>query len=136
MFRTVSKDPRRRTLRSYTISSEVLSEIRAKLKQSMLSTHELLAAYATSLDSEATAVKIRLANALQAAETVDEKTFNKLTLGIWETLEEQFSRVYAARAKLSSFAQASTSHDKIPEGLLSSSRLTGFPSINSDGRFT
>ena len=101
--RKLSNHCRQRALRACTTSAEA----KAQSKQSMLSTCELLDAYATSLDPEATSVKIRFANANKAAEDVDKKMFSKLTLSIWETLEEQFSRIYAARAKLSSFAQVS-----------------------------
>ena len=79
----------------------------AHAKQSMLSAHELLTHYATSLDAEATPVKIRLACALKAAKKVNERKFKRLARSILETLEEQSKKIATARPELSNFAQGS-----------------------------
>lgn len=58
---------------------------------------ERLKQYAISIDPDTTSVKIRLKDARNAAETLDETKFEKLVHGMWATLEDSFAKIDAAR---------------------------------------
>lgn len=68
-----------------------------RAKQTLLDQHNQLKQYATSLDSDAAPVKIRLEQAREAAEAIDETQFEKLAHGIFLTLEERYNKIAAAR---------------------------------------
>lgn len=68
-----------------------------RAKQALLDQYNQLKQYATSLDSDAAPVKIRLEQAGEAAEAVDETQFEKLAHGIFLTLEERYNNIAAAR---------------------------------------
>lgn len=59
--------------------------------------------YAISLNSDVAPVKIRLEQAREAAETIDESKFEKLAHGIFLTLEERYHLIAAAREDVPGF---------------------------------
>ena len=63
----------------------------------MILQYEQLQSFAFSMDSEAAAVKIRLKIARKAAETGEQSKFESLVDEISVTLDEQFSKITAAR---------------------------------------
>ena len=60
----------------------------------MLADHQLLKAYATSIDPQAAAVHLRLQDALQAAEARDQPKFEKLAHSIKTTLDEIYASIF------------------------------------------
>ena len=56
-----------------------------------------------SLNSDAAPVKIRLEQAREAAEAVDETKFEKLAHGVFLTLEERYNVIAAAREDVPGF---------------------------------
>ena len=76
-------------------------------KQALLKQYDHLKDYATSIDPSAAAVKIRLKDAREAAEEVDDLKFKTLGRDIMTTLEEQYTRISTARKCLPGFADAS-----------------------------
>ena len=75
-------------------------------KQALLKQYDHLETYATSIDPSAAAVKIRLKDAREAAEAVDDLKFGSLGHDIMTTLEEQYTRISTARKCLPEFAVA------------------------------
>ena len=68
-----------------------------RAKKALLDQYNQLKQYATSLDSDTAPVKIRLEQAREAAEAVDETKFEKLAHGIFLTLEERYTKIATAR---------------------------------------
>lgn len=69
----------------------------------MLGQYRQLKEYATSLDANAAPVKIRLEQAREAAEAIEEANFEKLAHGIFLTLEERYNKIAAARKDVPGF---------------------------------
>ncbi|CAF9915666.1 MAG: hypothetical protein ALECFALPRED_010297 [Alectoria fallacina] len=74
-----------------------------RAKQALLDQYNQLKQYATSLDSDVAPVKIRLEQAREAAEAIDETKFEKLAHGIFLTLEERYNSIAAAREEVPAF---------------------------------
>ena len=68
-----------------------------RAKQALLDQYNQLKQYATSLDSDAAPVRIRLEQAREAAEAIEETKFEKLAHGIFLTLEERYNKIATAR---------------------------------------
>ena len=79
---------------------------RAKLF--LLGQYDQLKQYAISLDYDAAPVKIRLEEARQAAEVIDEAKFEKVAHGIFLTLEERYNKIANARNQVPRFETPAT----------------------------
>ncbi|KAK3171985.1 hypothetical protein OEA41_004069 [Lepraria neglecta] len=79
---------------------------RAKLF--LLGQYDQLKQYAISLDYDAAPVKIRLEEARQAAEVIDEAKFEKVAHGIFLTLEERYNKIANARNEVPRFETPAT----------------------------
>ena len=80
-----------------------------RAKQVLLDQYNHLKQYATSLDSDASPVKIRLEQAREAAEAIDEVKFEELAHGIVVTLDERYKKIANARGNLPVFRAPSLS---------------------------
>lgn len=94
-------------MKSQKPEREAAEALRKRTKENLLTQHDHLKRYATSLDFDAAPVKIRLENARKAAEAIDELRFAQLACSISETLEERFDSIAAARNKVPQFARSS-----------------------------
>lgn len=99
----------RLSLRSRKPERDTVKAAKERTKQVLLGQYSQLRKYATSLDSDATPVKIRLEQAREAVEAVDETTFEKLAHGIFLTLEERYNKIAVARKDVPSFRTPSPS---------------------------
>lgn len=70
---------------------------KTQTRQSLLAQYDQLKQYATSIDFDASPVRIRLEDARKAADAVNELKFVQLARSISETLDERFNRITAAR---------------------------------------
>lgn len=77
-------------------------------RESLLSQYALIKDYATSVESDAVSVKIRLEEARKAAEAIDERNFQLLIQDILMTLNDRFEKITAARTRLPCFSALST----------------------------
>ena len=94
---------------------------REQAKQILLNRYNQLEQYATSLDSDAAPVKIRLERARAAVEAVEEIKFERLAHGILSTLEERYDKIATARKNLPVFRTPSTSPETMSSPELTSS---------------
>ena len=90
-----------------------------RAKQSLLEQYDQLKQYATSIDSDAAPVKIRLKQAREAAEAIEETKFEKLAHGIFLTLEERYNKIITARKGVPAFRTPSPSPEPMSSPELS-----------------
>ncbi|KAF6233854.1 hypothetical protein HO173_008066 [Letharia columbiana] len=90
-------------LKSQKFERDAAKAAKERAKQNLLDQYNQLKQYATSLDTDATPVKIRLEQAREAAEAIDETKFEKLAHGIFLTLEERYNKIAAARTNVPVF---------------------------------
>ena len=83
--------------------AKAASDIKRKY---LLDQLEKLKQYATSLDSEAAPVKIRLEDARKAAEAVHVNEFRRLVQDILSSLDERYKQIVAAHDNLPIFVKA------------------------------
>ena len=84
-----------------------------RAKQALLDQYNQLKQYATSLDSDAAPVKIRLEQAREAAEAFEGAKFEKLAHGIFVTLEERYNKISAARKDIPVFRTPPSSPERM-----------------------
>lgn len=105
----VSPKSSRLGLKTRKAERDAAKAAKERAKQVLLDQYNHLKQYATSLDSDATPVKIRLEQAREAAEAIDETKFEKLAHGIFLTLEERYNKIAAARKDVPGFRTPSPS---------------------------
>ena len=118
----VSPKSSRLGLRSRKPERDAAKAAKERAKQVLLDQYNRLKQYATSLDSDAAPVKIRLEQAREAVEAIDETQFEKLAHGIYLTLEERYNKITAARKDVPGFRTPSPS----PEPMSSQDSLSSF----------
>lgn len=90
-------------VRSRKPERDAAKAAKERAKQFLLGQYRQLKEYATSLDANAAPVKIRLEQAREAAEAIEEANFEKLAHGIFLTLEERYNKIAAARKDVPGF---------------------------------
>lgn len=91
-------------LKSQRPERDTARAAKERAKQVLLDQYNQLKHYAMSLNSDAAPVKIRLEQAREAAEAVDETKFEKLAHGVFLTLEERYNVIAAAREDVPGFS--------------------------------
>ena len=111
------------TIKSRKAERDAEKAATERAKQALLDQYNRLKQYAISLDSDVAPVKIRLEQAREAAEAMDETEFEKLAHGILLTLEERYDKISAARKDLPVFRTPPSSPESMSSSQESSSSL-------------
>lgn len=123
----VSPKSSRLGLKSRKVERDAAKAAKERAKQVLLDQYNQLKQYAASLDSDTAPVKIRLEQAREAAEAVDETKFEKLAHGIFLTLEERYKKIISARKDVPGFRTPLPS----PEPMASSESMSSQDSRSS-----
>lgn len=120
----VSSKSSRLGLKSQKAERDAAKAAKERTKQFLLDQYNQVKQYATSLDSDAAPVRIRLEQAREAAEAIDEVKFEKLAHGIFLTLEERYNKIAAARKDVPGFRTPPPSPE--PESMSSQDSRSSF----------